>query len=113
MNKNANKGGGGGGWGMYGIGSAGGGGGGYGTKANDAEPNRKSRGYRPGGKGGNIYGDVKITKLLLGSGGGSGHPWSYGSDGKPGGNGGGIIFITSTQITIENNGCITANGQNA
>eukprot|EP01083_Nonionella_stella_P141918 438137_1 len=111
----ANHGGGGGGIGSGNYGSTGGGGGGYGTKGNDAMPNTYSNGNNPGGKGGNVYGDAKLTNLYLGSGGGSGHP--YGSCasavGKAGGNGGGAIKITASKITIANNAMIDASGQDA
>ena len=88
MNTDTNYGGGGGSICSQSYGVTGGGGGGYGTNGNDEEPNRypNNGGNNPGGKGGVIYGDPKLTNLYLGSGGGSGHPYNQ-SVGKCGGNG--------------------------
>ncbi|KAJ5074828.1 hypothetical protein M0811_07871 [Anaeramoeba ignava] len=107
--QDANKGGGGAGLGCSSFGSIGGGGGGYGTKGEDSEPNRWQGGNHPGGKGGEIYGDEKITQLYLGSGGGSGHPYSNGQTKGKGGNGGGALLLEAN--TIINNGEIYCNGE--
>jgi hypothetical protein len=96
-NKNNNFGGGGAGHGSSSYGSTGGGGGGYGSKGNDSQPNIYGGGNHDGGKGGDIYGDDKLSILYCGSGGGSGHPYSTGIGGK-GGNGGGIIEIFCSNI---------------
>ncbi|KAJ5077600.1 bonus isoform c-related [Anaeramoeba ignava] len=106
----ANSGGGGAGLGSSAFGGFGGGGGGYGDQGKDAEANRYSGQLHPGAKGGEIYGDEKISTLYLGSGGGSGHPYSNGQTKGKGGNGGGAIFIQSRSLS--NDGEILCNGEN-
>ncbi|KAJ5076979.1 bonus isoform c-related [Anaeramoeba ignava] len=105
----ANKGGGGAGLGTGQFGGYGGGGGGYGTPGDDAEPNRYSGQFHPGAKGGESYGDERITELYMGSGGGSGHPYSNGQTKGKGGNGGGALLLQSRRIV--NDGEIISNGE--
>ncbi|KAJ5078390.1 bonus isoform c-related [Anaeramoeba ignava] len=97
----ANKGGGGAGLGTSSFGGYGGGGGGYGAKGDDAEPNRYSGQVHPGAKGGETYGDEKITELYMGSGGGSGHPYSNGQTKGKGGNGGGALLLQARLVLNE------------
>jgi hypothetical protein len=75
----------------------GGGGGGYGTQGLGVGNNYS-------------YGVADLTKLNVGSGGGSGHytSWPYNFFG---GDGGGAVFIIATTITIST-GTITSNGAN-
>jgi len=67
-----------------------------------------------GPTGGLVYGEATLlTKLMLGSGGGSGGTDNVLSDNPPGGRGGrggGILFIGANQITVHNNASISANG---
>eukprot|EP01060_Flectonema_neradi_P002756 TRINITY_DN11748_c0_g1_i1.p1 TRINITY_DN11748_c0_g1~~TRINITY_DN11748_c0_g1_i1.p1 ORF type:complete len:1220 (+),score=207.67 TRINITY_DN11748_c0_g1_i1:36-3662(+) len=86
------------------IGEPSGGGGGYGTAGEDGT----SVQCGTSGVGGQPYGDADLSsELLFGSGGGSGHPYSFGSGGA-GGDGGGIIDIRA-KIVI-NEGMILSNG---
>lgn len=105
--KTANFGGGGGGEGSGNFGSSGGGGGGYGAAGSPSEPNTYEGGNHPGGVGGEVYGDAQLTTLHLGSGGGSGHPYSS-TGGKTGGCGGGCLVLAAR--TINNSGTISADG---
>eukprot|EP01125_Pyxidicula_operculata_P019233 TRINITY_DN695_c0_g1_i10.p1 TRINITY_DN695_c0_g1~~TRINITY_DN695_c0_g1_i10.p1 ORF type:complete len:770 (-),score=229.44 TRINITY_DN695_c0_g1_i10:26-2335(-) len=115
---NPNDGGGGGGTGSGNYGSAGGGGGSYGTEGSPAHPNTYDNQVRHvGGKQGLPYGsDSDLVdrrhnnnQLYLGSGGGSGHPYTSGTGGK-GGYGGGSIHIIATVIEIKGEGRVSANG---
>ena len=82
--------------------SAYGGGGGYAT----AGAGRTDSGTGTGA-GGASYGDPQLNTLFLGSGGGAGGDWT-GHTGKPGGTGGGIVFIAGQ--TINFTGYLTAEG---
>lgn len=86
---------------------AGGGGGGYGT-VGTAGANNGS--LQTGGDGGGTYGDACLSGLYLGSGGGGG-AGGYSGPGTstPGGNGGGLIFISAPQITVT--GGVLARGE--
>jgi len=67
-----------------------------------------------GPTGGLTYGEATLlTKLMLGSGGGSGGTDNYLGDNPPGGRGGrggGILFIGANQISVHNAGNIANNG---
>jgi hypothetical protein len=99
---NANGNGGGGGTGRQDA--AGGGGGGYaavGISGTDQSGHL-------GGTGGQIVGAASLARLYLGGAGGEGGSDEDGGHPGPGGNGGGIIFISATTITGAGN--IVANG---
>jgi hypothetical protein len=98
-NRQNNGGGGGAGEGSSKFGSTGGGGGGYGTSGGPGSVNVYGGGNFPAGCAGGVYGSQEITELLLGSGGGSGHPYSQGSGGK-GGNGGGALKVVAKKIIV-------------
>ncbi|RLA00505.1 MAG: hypothetical protein DRQ47_09415, partial [Gammaproteobacteria bacterium] len=72
-------------------------GGGYGTAGEDGDD---------GSVGGTDYGVANLSKLFLGSGGGSG---DYNTWMQTGGDGGGIIFVSAYTITITTGG-LTAKG---
>jgi len=102
---NANFGGGGGGIAYQVSTGTGGGGGGYGTAGGTASS---------GGAGGSIIGVSNLSKVLLGSGGGSGgedtrEPNSYAGPGYLGGRGGGAIMIAADTVNLS--GSIVANGE--
>lgn len=100
--------GGGGGNGSGRFGSTGGGGGGYATKGTNGDDNKYSGGTNPAGEGGLAVDlTVDLDKIPLGSGGGAGHPYTTGTAG-PGGNGGGVVKITSHLAEIH--GTILSNG---
>jgi RHS repeat-associated protein len=89
--------------------ASGGGGGSYGSVGNNGSvvsvhPNQQ------GGITGQTYGDVQVSKLLLGSGGGGGGKGNDGF-GNKGGNGGGAVLINSGSIVL--NGKVEANGGDA
>jgi hypothetical protein len=71
--------------------------------------NGGSNGTGGGGGGGGTYGDSTLTRLYFGCGGGSGGRHSSYVPGA-GGNGGGIVFLTTFQIMI--NGILSSNGIN-
>jgi len=52
-----------------------------------------------GGGGGGTYGTTDLSKLLFGSGGGKGADYETYTDGN-GGNGGGIVYISSNTLTV-------------
>eukprot|EP01062_Namystynia_karyoxenos_P025147 TRINITY_DN1986_c0_g1_i1.p1 TRINITY_DN1986_c0_g1~~TRINITY_DN1986_c0_g1_i1.p1 ORF type:complete len:1364 (+),score=383.40 TRINITY_DN1986_c0_g1_i1:109-4200(+) len=85
------------------VGEASGGGGGYGTKGEDGTVVECGL----SGLGGQAYGDPWLDTMDYGSGGGSGHPYKFGSGGA-GGWGGGVIDIRARYFI--NNGTIAANG---
>lgn len=64
-----------------------------------------------GGGGGGTYGDGAITNILLGSGGGGGGTHPTDGAGVAGGNGGGIVFISATTLTIGDSGVISCDGE--
>lgn len=67
-------------------------------------------GTNGGGVGGGTYGNAEMTKLYLGSGGGSGARFN-GLNGQ-GGNGGGLIYAASGTMTINASGVVTTAGGN-
>jgi len=64
-----------------------------------------------GGRGGNAYGDPKLSELHLGSGGGSGFAYSGGGMAAIGGRGGGALHILAPQIRITSTGSILCDGE--
>jgi hypothetical protein len=73
-----------------------GGGGGYGDPGSVGS-------HRCSGAGGGVYGDPRLKRLLLGSGGGSGGTDNFLGDNPPGGfggRGGGIIVIATQQLNV-------------
>ena len=72
--------------------------------------------YQVGG-GGGLYGEQKLTKIYLGSGGGAGGGWGTAiNDDDPfysgiGGKGGGIIYIAGSSITVGASAQIRTNGE--
>jgi len=99
-------GGGGAGWHWPGHHSGAGGGGGYGGAGEKGRSDQPAAGGEPG----NTYGTASLDRLYLGSGGGGGSENCDGctSHGQ-GGNGGGIVFIGTEQLTSQ--GVIWANGE--
>ncbi|MBP9759429.1 prepilin-type N-terminal cleavage/methylation domain-containing protein [Candidatus Dojkabacteria bacterium] len=86
------------------------GGGGFGS-AGIAGTNCPSGCSTTFGQAGNQYGNAQATKLLLGSAGGNGTTWCSGVSGK-GGNGGGILKLIGSSITINSANALTSNGEN-
>lgn len=88
-----------------GGGAAGGGGGGNGTAGENGNSNGQ-----PVGQGGYSVGTVDLTTMQIGGGGGGAawHNLSAGLKAGAGGSGGGIVFISGTNITVT--GAINANG---
>ncbi len=83
-----------------------GGGGGYGGYGQTGEA--WSSGYESA-SGGEPYGDEALDALHLGSGGGGIWNGSDGTEG-PGGDGGGIVLLAASTITVEDGATISANG---
>jgi len=84
----------------------GGGGGGYGT---GYATNASSNGSTSLGGNGGTYGESSLSKLYFGSAGGGGGNWNATVDGGgAGANGGGIIYVGATSLTVS--GSIVSNG---
>gem|GEM_PF-2160745 len=87
----------------------GGGGGGY---VNAGSTGTVSASYTPGGTGGSSVSNSVVNRAYMGGAGGEGGADEDGAYPGAGGNGGGIIMIGASSITINNNANITSNGNN-
>ncbi len=90
---------------------ANGGGGGYGTAGGNGNSLNDRAGTMLGGV---VYGTADLSRIYLGSGGGSGLSDMEGecnSYGPPGGRGGGILLFASPLITVSENGAIASDGE--
>lgn len=65
-------------------------------------------GYATPPEAGDTYGELDLSRLYLGSGGGG--VWHGGADPGPGGGGGGIVYIGVSALTASGAGAITATG---
>lgn len=70
-----------------------------------------SSAYGGGGGGGGTYGAANLSSWFFGSGGGAGASLSI-LNGGAGGNGGGIVYIAGSTVTITSTGTISADGAN-
>ncbi|MBP9759359.1 hypothetical protein KBD45_06710, partial [Candidatus Dojkabacteria bacterium] len=116
QDRNPNSGGGGGGdkagCPSYCYGAGGAAGGGYGTVGSDGGDGAYAAdfGIQDRGLAGGIYGIDNLSKIYLGTGGGSGGTGNTSHTGGGGGTGGGIILLNSSQVTIS--GLIKSTGSN-